>query len=490
MSSVSTESERIICRHLPWLSQECSRRWLGNRFFCFPRELLSFRRLSVASSRLPQRLDCAFHWFRFLSGAFQSSHPDSTIIPVVNAAAGSELISRACDLFGFSKLLIRMPADDGFPDRFASDDELRRWLEFCRPFNWASEPGRATEILRLFVSPLCDWADHQPTADPLHRAPLADRLIFSVADRICIPQVRSRGNISLLISSHLNDPDRVRVPLQIAADQQGMFPEFLQQLPSLWIPWKIIDSDNSARSGDQSTTVGGVSTSENESPDPKRLLPLPANNPLTTPTQWLCHWTRAAAGHWPGETREEYLDKLILASDPVDRSALATLLRIITDQRIRASSHAIRGSFGVTAFTAVPLTEFRRRRVFRNHRHRFDFEPWGIAIRSDALSLFGARPVRYGSDEFWRELSENDRPFFQKATHDGITDTVEEREWRLIGDVDLSLLPRQSVCVFVESEADAQLLSSVCEWPICIVPDLQGSDTFPQSSETISDDGL
>lgn len=490
MSSLSTESERIICRHLPWLSQECSRRWLGNRFYCFPRELLSFRRLSVASSRLPQRLDCAFHWFRFLSGALQSSHPDSTIIPVVTAAAGSELVSRACDLFGFSKLLIRMPADDGFPDRFASDYEIRLWLEFCRPFNRASDPRRAPEILNLFVSPLCGRADHQPTAEPLHRAPLADRLIFSVADRICIPQVRSRGNISLLISSHLNDPDRARVPLQIAADQQGKFPEFLQQLPSLWIPWKIIDSDDSARFSDQFTIAGGVRTRENKSPDPERLLPLPANNPLTTPTQWLCHWTRAAAGHWPGETREEYLDKLILASDPVDRSALATLLRIITDQRIRASSQAIRGGFGVTAFTAVPLTEFRRRRVFRNHRHRFDFEPWGIAIRSDVLRLFGARPVIYGSDEFWRELSANDRPFFQKATNDGITDTVEEQEWRLIGDVDLSLLPRQSICVFVESEADARLLSPVCEWPICIVPDLQDFDKFPESSETISDDGL
>lgn len=490
MSSIFTESERIICRHLPWLSQECSRRWLGDRFYCFPRELLSFRRLSIASSRLPQRLDCAFHWFRFLSGAFQSSHPDSTIVPVVTAAAGSELISRACDLFGFSKLLIRVPAEDGFPDRFASADDVRAWLEFGQSF--LSDPGsdQAAEVLTLLVSPLYGEAAGEATAEPLHSAPLADRLIFSVADRICIPQVRSRGNISLLINSHLNDPDRARVPLQIAADPQGKFPEFLQRLPELWIPWSIIDSGNTAFFRDDPATAGDVSTTKNESPIPQELLPLPGSNPLADPAQWLCHWTRSAAGNWPGETREEYLDTLILASDPVDRSAMATLLRIVADQRIRASSHAIRGSFAVTAFTAVPLAEFRRRRVFRNHRHRFDFEPWGIAIRRDVLSQFGARPVLYGSDEFWKELSADDRPFFQKATSDGITDTIEEQEWRLFGDVDLGALPLQSLCVFVDSEADARLLNAVCGWPICIVPALPDSDGLPAVSEVPSDDGL
>lgn len=240
----------------------------------------------------------------------------------------------------------------------------------------------------------------------------------------------------------------------------------------------------------QAGIAAGTQATPPESTSLRQLQPLPANNPLTRPQQWLCHWTRSAAGHWPGETREEYLDKLILASDPVDRSARATLLRIITDQRIRASSQAIRGSFAVTAFTAVPLAEFRRRRVFRNHRHRFDFEPQGIAIRRDVLSLCGARPVLYGSDEFWRELPLKDRPFFQKATEDGITDTVEELEWRLNSDVDLSLLPHGSICVFVDSEDDARLMSSACAWPICIVPEFRDSVPLPEFSEPVSDDGL
>ncbi len=120
-------------------------------------------------------------------------------------------------------------------------------------------------------------------------------------------------------------------------------------------------------------------------------------NPLQNPNEWLLHWTRAATGPWPGETSEEFLDALILQTETADHSAVTTLLRILSEGILRASAEGIRGSFPVVAFTGVPLQEFRKRRVFRKHRHRFDFEPWGIAIRRNSLVSLGIRPVIYGT---------------------------------------------------------------------------------------------
>jgi len=201
------------------------------------------------------------------------------------------------------------------------------------------------------------------------------------------------------------------------------------------------------------------------------IVPVPIDNPVSRPENWLCHWTRSASGQWPGEAREEYIDQLILDDSPVDRSARATLLRIISEQRIRGSTLAIRGAYDVAAFTEVPLAEFRSRRIFRSHRQRYDFEPWGIAIRRDVLQQLGGKPVLYGSEEHWNQLSASDRPFFQKTTPDGVIDTAAEREWRIAGDLRLDRLPTGSVCVFVPTAEDALRLQPACEHPICVVPE-------------------
>jgi hypothetical protein len=123
------------------------------------------------------------------------------------------------------------------------------------------------------------------------------------------------------------------------------------------------------------------------------------------------------------------------------------------------------------AFTGVPLQEFRKRRVFRKHRHRFDFEPWGIAIRKNSLISRGVRPVIYGDDEVWESLNQEDRPFFQKATSGGATNNSEELEWRAIGDVHLSELSASDVCVFVDSTDAARLVSFHSPWEVIVVPE-------------------
>lgn len=471
MSRAAITTEPYFCSHLPDVADEVSTRWLGSRFFCIPSQLHRFQRVSIASSRLSKRLDQEAHWFRYLRAAFRSCHWESTLIPVIQSTAGSELVARACELFGFGKLHVRLPVDDGFDDVFRTPDERASWSDFCRNSSADSDTS-AGDGLTLFVSPQLHSNQAQPCTELLQSLPLADRLLFLLAHRICVTSLRSGGTISRLVLEHLADRTRSAVPLLIAANSAGRFPGCLRTESGPWIPWRMLDRSASfeALSQTQQQTMPVALGSLSESAAPS-IVPMPLDNPVSRPENWLCHWTRSASGQWPGEGRVEYIDHLILDDSPVDRSARATLLRIISEQRIRGSTLAIRGAYAVSAFTEVPLAEFRSRRIFRSHRQRYDFEPWGVAIRRDVLQKLGGRPVQYGAEELWHQLSASERPFFQKSTPDGVMDTAAEREWRIAGDLQLDQLPAGSVCVFVPTAEDVLRLQAFCQHPICVVPE-------------------
>jgi hypothetical protein len=250
----------------------------------------------------------------------------------------------------------------------------------------------------------------------------------------------------------------------LACDERGSLPELATELPVGWVPWILQPAMLPEQSNEAANVQSPVNTTTDR--DPAFI-----HNPLQNPNDWLLHWTRAAAGPWPGETSEDFLDALILRTETADHSAVTTLLRILSEGILRASSEGIRGSFPVVAFTGVPLHEFRKRRVFRKHRHRFDFEPWGIAIRKNSLMSRGVRPVIYGDDEVWSSLNHEDRPYFQKATAGGATNNSEELEWRATGDVDLSQFLPADVCVFVDSTDAARMVSFHSPWEVIVVPE-------------------
>ena len=82
--------------------------------------------------------------------------------------------------------------------------------------------------------------------------------------------------------------------------------------------------------------------------------------------------------------------------------------------------------------------------------------------------------MRYGDDRLWESLSDVDRPFFQRAetrhqATDHVIDWRREQEWRHIGDVDLSKLPRDAALVFVPTDDEARQLAPLCHWPITLL---------------------
>ncbi|MED5402193.1 MAG: hypothetical protein VX669_17525 [Planctomycetota bacterium] len=193
---------------------------------------------------------------------------------------------------------------------------------------------------------------------------------------------------------------------------------------------------------------------------------------------WLVHCTRECDGPWPGQSREEYLDNLILGRAESDHSVQCTLRRILIEGRLRAVSRPVRGAPPAVSFTSCPLEQLGSRRVFRPHRGRWDFEPYGLAISQDWLIARGARPVVYRDHP---DLSGED-PFEQPAISEGNTgiDWTGEQEWRHPGDIDLSLIPPDCGLVLVGQDMDVPAVADHSPWPIAIISRSRKDDTAIQ----------
>lgn len=508
-SACATHAEPILSRGLPWLSLEQSIRWIGDRLFYFPSGIPRGSRVSIVSSRLSQRLDLETRWLDLLRTVTLHCDMSSDFIVVSEGSTGAHAISRAATLF--ARPLLRFQVAD-LADN-ATEDLLFKWLDQYASVSGglsssesesiASQPSPLSDVraypatvTRIQVSPALVGPPHgsRHGFEDLNSVPLNDRILFASASRICVLSSRFGGNIRKLLQIHLNDNERRSTPVLIASDSNGKFAQHMSLLPPGWIPWLVLPDLNNTESvpesgvsvndephddTDNNTVItqsdrGEVSIVKHQGDNAvKRTVKRKTeneSNPLTQPEDWLLHWTRAGTGPWPEEPLNDYLDKLLLQAEDADHSALSTLFRIIRSQRLIASSRGIRGGYSVVAFTEVPLSEFRRRRKFRSHHRRFDFEPWGIALNRQRLSSMGARPVTYGNDQDWQQLSDTDRPYFQKSTV-GRSNCVEEREWRHFGDVQLGSFLPDCLWIFANDDESCRLIRKQCPWPAIRVPD-------------------
>lgn len=306
------------------------------------------------------------------------------------------------------------------------------------------------------------------TVDTL-KSDFPDQDLIDQADEVFVLGLRKDGNIHHLLSSRLQGGRRG----VYLVDLVGLQPELVRQQlvvagAEMWLPTAtellpLIASDEPPDLSriDESSSEANV---------------IRISSPPISPDLFLTHTTRACPGPWPQQSNDEYLDSLLDSRPDGDHSALMTLSRIIEQRKLIASHKTIRGQFPVVSLTAVALPELPQLRVFRGHRTRWDFEPYGLCIRRDVLQSRGTRPVLYGSDETWTTLSEIDRPYFQwSGTISNEADATSidwsvEQEWRHLGDLNLSAVDANDVFVFVPSYAEARSLQPHCPWPVTLWP--------------------
>lgn len=403
-------------------------------------------RISIVSSRLGRRLDRKTWWFDTLRTAAMQIDRNRESLLAVEGTATFEYVKRAAELFEIDRLLVRTPDH--------RIDGVEKWLD-----------RTAIEIMKYESVSLesCLWISPVVTgntcADGGYRVSFADEFSIRAVRRVVCIDCRKGGTIERTLQQVL-DGRTEDAPIVVVHDRDSADSASGKLIESGAVAWHQQPVERSE------ATVVGASRDTRASPG----CPPNTGGPLTHPENWLCHWTRATTGEWSDRSRNEFLDQLILGDHESDRSALATLLRMIGQKRIRGTTSSA-GAIATVSFTEVGLTEFRERRIFRRHKQRYDFESWGIAIRRSSLEQSGARAVRY-VDEDSAQASEEKPEFVQRATNrNGSVDWRAEREWRFPGDVELATFNITDVVVFVDSRTDAEIVRRVSVWSVVVVPD-------------------
>jgi hypothetical protein len=280
-----------------------------------------------------------------------------------------------------------------------------------------------------------------------------DAVLIALADRVDAFYVRRGGTVERCLSDRIEQWQDATTRVAVGAGRESAAASLIDRGA---IGWYLADADADAEA-------------EGEEPQRVALTPRAAHDAWTrTDGQWLVHCTRGRVGAWPGETQRQFRDGMLLAGGyTADRGPLQALIRIVRSGRLVAAGQATRRSHPVVCFSAVPLVELMQRRCFRAHLGRWDYEPYGVAIRLDAARKMGIQPVIYGDPKERDMLARRDRYRFHPV---GKTyDWRSEREWRSAETVDLTRLADGDVRVFVRDAGDAASLPSIRPWPVTVI---------------------
>lgn len=443
---------------LPGVAESTFEQWLGRRLVVHRESWQGRRHTAILSSRTGSRPDKAPNWFHALRTAVLRCDPRQDSLCVAEGTASAEAVGRASELFGVPRTQIVVATDSA-----GSIEELKQWLRSILTGKHVAAKNGPADV---YLSPELIINGTVKKSPPGRSA--ADAALILAAQRIIVLQTRQGGHIESLLSRYLSSgPSTSVAPVLLAqVDKRASASGSAQLVAAGAVPW-LLATDGISNKPKQETAPADCGAGPDRSEKPAQKLTL---GPLENPEGWLCHWTRPQSGPWVDQSQEEFLDELILGSDAADRSALAALIRII-HRGILLATPAISEALPTVSWTAVPLAEFRALHVYRKHKRRFDFEPWGIAARKSWLESKGCRPVTYLNSNQTAADCQLGREFVQPTKNGRKTiDWSQEREWRVCGNVDLRDAPVTDVVIFTDTDAARRRLQSLSPWTVLTLP--------------------
>ncbi len=162
---------------------------------------------------------------------------------------------------------------------------------------------------------------------------------------------------------------------------------------------------------------------------------------------FLIHWTRSANDHWPDERLYDYYKTIANSQNDYAHSAHFTLIRILSENKLRASSRHYRKGISAVSFSELKPSEAVNLMKWRARYREMSFEPYGIAVRKKTADQIGVRKVIYGDRKMFGGLKKVDRPYFQSIGTKGFW--VPEKEWRHIDNIDLSKINQNDLKIIV-----------------------------------------
>lgn len=453
------ESGARLTFSIPGRDTTVCQQWLGERVYWWPAGIPSGTGLGIASSRLrraPDSHESVLQALRHIAAAFDRGSEHLIASAGTSLAEYIEGLSRVYEL-PVLKISCCSNREAGIA-----------WLED------AISNRPAANSHHLMLSPAADNSNKPDTTT----IPIRDRVIALVSERLVILSLRDGGNWSRLLDAGLTANLWRAGSVRIHAGDDSCPSEVVERLQLkgavAWHLSSVKPTSSPVSSTLQQRAIAG--------PTEKAVLV-----ELTAEDQsdgWLLHWTRS---NLPQSNQGDLAESLAkaLTHEPErslsdDCSAAGVLRRILKDGLIRASNRNSRTGRKVVCLTAVTLTELAERRVYRRHRMRWDFEPYGVAVRSSRIRQLGGRPVIYGTETDWESIPEGERLWFQPQTSSVGTEQIDwsvENEWRVPGDVPLATIPRHDVFVFCKTEAEAQLLRIETDLPVISVEAVQATNS-------------
>ena len=296
-----------------------------------------------------------------------------------------------------------------------------------------------------------------------------DELVFAICDVVKVVHARKKGTIHELVMRYARPSDEngrrpgPLVMLRVDQDQPDLLQDYREAKGVSWYLCPPADESTESPSDESNDRTTGqphaniIGLAEFDNAD-----------------EFLNHWTRGSQQPAPDQTEPNQFDDLLLGEQ--SPSALNTLRRILVSQKLLANGRLIKGGHRVVCFTETPLSEFPARRIFRPQLSRWDFEPWGLAIRRSALEKIGCRKVEYVQLDESKKTA--DSPFQVTINPNSNVDWSIEREWRVVGDIDLRKLATDEAIVFVPDEIAARSIAGLSRWPIVMLR--------PNDSRTVS----
>ncbi|MEL7496924.1 MAG: abortive infection system antitoxin AbiGi family protein [Planctomycetota bacterium] len=423
--------------------------------------------VGVLSSRLGKKLDQYDNWFDALRTlAIQASHSEAALI-TANGVTTDRFVGRLAELFELPVVTLQ------------SRSEVKR----APKYDGADYP--------IFICQGED-AEERNAASRKRQQQAHDLWLANAVSLLVVLSVRQGGNVYRAVEQRLDFAELRSGSTRLLIDSELTKRKLSDRLISKgavgW--WLYTCASESVDSGSQQQAVVTVSSSTS---DVERLADLAGDeergdreskgvaNKSEVPIleldevatiPFLIHWTRRRIGPWPNQLDGEYLDDLLFQEVDRVHHAAASLSRILKTETLLASNQLTRDASPVVCFTDMTLGTFVTKRVFRSHLSRWDFERYGIAFDRDWLQSQGASPVVYGDESTWKSLHPDQRPYFQRTNLGDANEKIDwsqEREWRLVGSLDLNKVPNDAAILFVGSAAEVPAIAAISRWPLVVL---------------------
>ncbi len=450
---------------------------MGEDWIWWPRGIPTGRRVAIVSSRVQTSRPTLVptfigrsNWFKALRLACEQCRIAHDVAMVSEGTTTEAYVRRYAQHIGLKTIRLSAPSSAG------ASVSLIRWLRHIRQVT-ARVESVSEYCGYLLPKKLSSVASSQERLAASDRAPpWADAIVVAASDQVRVLSLRPNGNLVRLLQERLMCPACPPGSVWLALGPSLVPYELAEPLVRRGaVGWFFFgggsadSTDSSPTEEDKDEQSGGFLSTKR---DITRIgFPLAELDAHSDESAVLIHCTRSGRGPWPDETKEQHLDRQLMQPSSHDSSAGATLVRILRQRRILATSRTIRGGLSVVSFTAATVSQLAQLHTFRPHRGHWDFEPYAIAIRRDWLVARGTRPVIYADDARWSTLQPQWRPYFQLSTTRGkqgrqLVDWTVEQEWRHWGDLALDELSPADAWVIVPTLAEARVVAAVSPWPV------------------------